>query len=105
MPATITITGNILGRQCSGCQVVATPAGSTTQTTLQVSSWTNTPISATLPASMSGLLTIQVTAAPGTDAINIMAAVAGPAIAATPTSLQFAYTAGGVSRGANHSDH
>jgi len=94
--STITLTGNDFGNQCTSCQVVAIPNGSTTHTALQVSSWANTSISAALPASLTGLLTIQVTAAPGTDAITIMAAVAGPTLAATPSSLKFAYTVGGA---------
>jgi uncharacterized protein (TIGR03437 family) len=93
---TITITGYDFGAQCGSCQVLATPVSSTTQTALQVSSWTDTTISATLPASLTGLLTIEVTATTGTDAITIMAAVPGPTLAATPSSLPFAYTAGGA---------
>ncbi len=93
---TITITGTDFGSQCSSCQVLAIPAGSATQTALAVSNWTNTSISAMLPASMTGLLTIQVNAVPGTDAITIMAAQPGPSLAATPTSLTFAYTGGGA---------
>jgi hypothetical protein len=47
-------TGNDFGHQCTSCQVVAIPVNSTTQTALQVSSWTNTAISAVLPASLTG---------------------------------------------------
>ena len=94
--STITLTGTDFGDQCGSCAVVAIPVNSTTQTTLQVSSWSNTAISAALPASLTGLLTIQVTATPGTDAITIMAAAPGAALAATPSTLQFAYTAGGA---------
>jgi uncharacterized protein (TIGR03437 family) len=94
--STITLTGNDFGQQCASCQVLAIPVNSTTQTALRVSSWTNTAISAVLPASLTGFLTIQVNATPGTDAITIMAALPGPTLAATPTSLQFAYTAGGA---------
>ena len=93
---TITITGYDFGDQCTSCQVLANPVGSTTQTALQVSSWTGTSISAMLPASLTGLLTIIVKATTGTDAITIMAAVPGPTLAGTPSSLQFAYTAGGA---------
>jgi uncharacterized protein (TIGR03437 family) len=93
---TITITGNDFGDQCGSCQVLATPVSSTTATALQVSSWTNTAIGATLPASLTGLLTIQVVATPGTDAITIMAAVPSATLGVTPLSLQFAYTAGGA---------
>ena len=94
--STITITGNDFGQQCTSCQVLAIPVGSSQQTALQVSSWTNTTISAVLPASLTGLLTIQVKATPGTDAITIMAGAPGPGVAATPSGLQFAYTAGGA---------
>jgi len=90
--STITITGSDFGDQCGSCQVLAIPVGTTTQTALQVSSWTDTAISATLPASLIGLLTIEVNATPGTDAITIMASP----LAATPASLQFAYTLGGA---------
>jgi uncharacterized protein (TIGR03437 family) len=94
---TITITGNDFGDQCVSCQVLVSPVNSTQPATaLQVSSWTNTAISATLPASFTGLLTLQVTATPGIDAITILAAAAGPTLGATPSSLQFAYTAGGA---------
>ena len=93
---TINITGNDFGDQCASCQVLAIPVTSTTQTALQVSSWATSAISAVLPASLTGLLTIQVNATTGTDAITIMAAAPGPALAATPSSLQFAYTAGGA---------
>src|ERR1039458_7803508 len=83
---TITITGYDFGDQCTSCQVLANPVGSTTQTALQVSSWTGTSISAMLPASLTGLLTIIVKATTGTDAITIMAAVPGPTLAGTPSS-------------------
>ncbi len=89
--STITITGNDFGSQCTSCQVLAIPVGSSTQTALQVSSWTNGAISAALPATLTGLITIQVNATPGTDAITIMASP----LAASPSSLQFAYTLGG----------
>jgi uncharacterized protein (TIGR03437 family) len=89
----ITITGADFSGLClSGCTVAATPAGSTTRTNLQVTSskWTNTAITAPLPASMTGLITLTVTALTGTDSIAIMAATASPpTIAAAPSSLQF----------------
>ncbi len=95
---TITLTGNDFQSQCNSCQVLAIPVGSTTQTALTITSWSNTAISATLPSSLTGMITIEVVAVPGTDAITIMAAVptSTPALAATPTSLQFAYTSGGA---------
>jgi uncharacterized protein (TIGR03437 family) len=95
--STITINGYDFGTQCNGCKVVATPAGSTTGQNLQVTSWTNTAIAATLPATLTGLLTITVNAITGTDAMTIMAATSSPStIAAAPASLQFTYTAGGT---------
>jgi uncharacterized protein (TIGR03437 family) len=94
--STITLAGTDFGDQCTSCQVLAIPAGSSTATALQVSSWTETAITATLPATFTGLVTLQVNATPGTDAITIMAAAPGATIAATPASLQFAYTAGGA---------
>jgi uncharacterized protein (TIGR03437 family) len=93
----ITITGDDFSGQCSGCQVVATPAGSTTGQILTVNSWTNTVITAVLPATLTGLITIAVEALTGTDTIAIIAAAPSPStIAAAPASLQFAYTTGGT---------
>jgi uncharacterized protein (TIGR03437 family) len=92
--STITITGTYFQTQCASCQVLATPVSTGTQTALQILSWSNTAITATLPASMTGLITIQVVAVPGTDAITIMAAVPTAVLAGTPSSLQFAYTVG-----------
>jgi len=94
---TVTLNGTNFGSQCNGCQVQATPAGSSTAQALTVTSWTNTAISVKLPASLTGLLTLKVFAAAayGSDTIGIM--VAAPStIAVTPASLQFAYTAGGT---------
>jgi len=91
----LTITGAGFGSQCIGCKVVATPAGSTTAQQLTTTAWANTSITANLPASLTGLVTIQVLAAGGSDAITVM--VNPPAtLAVTPTSLQFAATAGGT---------
>ena len=92
----ITITGEDFGALCNGCKVVATPADATTGDTLSVSAWSETSITAQLPASLSGLLTISVLATTGNDYDTIM--VASPAtIAATPTSLQFTASVGGAS--------
>jgi uncharacterized protein (TIGR03437 family) len=91
----ITITGNDFGFLCNGCKVVATPAGATTGDTLSVSSWTGTSITAQLPSSLSGLITISVLSETGNDSITIM--VASPStIAVTPTSLQFTTSVGGT---------
>lgn len=86
---TITVSGVGFGQSCSGCQVFASGVP------LQISSWSGSAISAYLPGTFTGLVTIAVQAAAGSDAINIMAAGA-PAIAVAPASLQFAYTAGGA---------
>jgi uncharacterized protein (TIGR03437 family) len=99
---TVTISGSGFGQQCSGCQVVAAPLGSTTGYLLPVSSWTNGAISASfLPATMPtlsipGLVTIYVELSSSEwDSINIMAASA-PSIAVAPSSLTFGYTVGGT---------
>ncbi len=76
----ITITGNDFSGKCIGCKITATPAGSSTGQTLTVNSWTNTAITAVLPASMTGLITISVFAATGSDSLAIMAA--GPTVTA-----------------------
>lgn len=93
----ITISGNNFGSLCSGCKVVATPAGSSTGQNLQIASWGNTSITAALPSSMTGLQSLTVIAAGGTDSIAIIAAAANPAtIAVSPASLTFSYTSGGA---------
>jgi uncharacterized protein (TIGR03437 family) len=94
---TVTLNGaNFGSSQCSGCQVQAYPAGSGTAQALTVTSWHDTAISVKLPASLTGLLTLNVVAAAkAADTIGIM--VAAPStIAVVPASLQFAYTAGGT---------
>src|SRR5471030_7136 len=90
----ITISGDLLGSQCNGCKVTATPAGSSAGQQLTVTSWTNTSITANLPASMTGLVTIQVSAVSGIDALAVMA-TSQATLAVTPASLQFA-SAGGA---------
>ncbi len=89
----ITITGGDLGSQCSGCKVTATPAGSTTAVQLTTTSWTNSSIQTSLPASLSGFVTIQVFAVGGEDAITVMVNPQST-LAVTPNALQFAWTAG-----------
>ena len=93
--ATVTLNGASFGTQCSACKVQATPAGATTAQALSVTAWNNTAISVKLPAGVTGLLTLTVLAAAGTDSIGIIAETAST-IAVTPASLQFAYTAGGA---------
>lgn len=91
---TINLNGAGFGGLCNGCLVQATAAGSTTSVTLPVVSWQNTAIAVKLPASMSGLVTLKVVAIAGMDSIGIMV-VGASSIAAAPSSLQFAYAAGG----------
>jgi uncharacterized protein (TIGR03437 family) len=93
---TVTLNGaNFGSSQCSGCQVLATPAGASTAQALTVTSWQSSAISVKLPGNLTGLLTLQVVASTGDDTIGIM--VAAPStIAVIPASLQFGYTAGGT---------
>jgi uncharacterized protein (TIGR03437 family) len=93
--STITITGSGFGAQCSGCKVVASQGGATTGQVLTISSWTNTSIKATLPATLTDLVVIQVVATAGDDAISIEV-IPQATLAVTPGSLQFAYTTGGA---------
>jgi uncharacterized protein (TIGR03437 family) len=92
--STITIAGSFFGSQCSGCKVIATPAASTTSQQLTTTAWSNTSITATLPATLTGLVTIQVNAATGSDAVAVML-IPQSKLAASPASLQFAWTVGG----------
>ena len=100
--ANITIAGNMFGNsQCSGCKVQATAAGSTTTTTLQVVSWTNKSITAALPSSFSGLVTISLLTSAGVDAMNIMTVPAssgggGPVLSVSPGTRAFTYSYGGA---------
>ncbi len=91
---TITISGTGFGTQCSSCAVTA---ANPTPTTLQVLSWSDSLITAILPASLGvGIATISVTASAGFDAINIMArqVVQPPIMSLSVTSLKFLYTVG-----------
>jgi uncharacterized protein (TIGR03437 family) len=93
----LTITGLGFGSQCHGCMVVATPGGSTTSQQLTVTAWSNqgNSITANLPASLTGLITIAVLAAGGSDAITVMVNPQST-LAVTPASLQFASVSGGT---------
>ncbi len=91
----ITIRGAAFSGQCIDCKVTATPVGSAAAQILQINSWTNTAITAVLPASLTGFMTITVYAVTGVDNLAVMAATASPStIAVNPASLQFSYTAG-----------
>ena len=90
----ITIAGKIFGSLCSGCKVVATPAGSTTSQQLTTTAWSDTSITAALPPTLTGLVTIQVNAASGSDAVAVML-IPQSKLAASPATLQFAWTVGG----------
>ncbi len=93
---TIVIAGADFSSQCIGCKITATPAGSSTPQTLQIKSWANSSISALLPATLSGFLTITVYAVTGTDSLAIMAAAPNPStISVSPAGLQFNYVTGG----------
>ena len=100
---TLTITGAGFGApQCSGCDIIVAPVGSTNGYSLPVSSWTDQAISASFqPATMPtltipGLVTIYVELSSSAwDSIDIMTAPAS-AIAVAPTNLQFAYSVGGT---------
>jgi uncharacterized protein (TIGR03437 family) len=89
----ITIVGSGFGTQCSVCVVRAIPANSTAPKQLTVSAWSNTSITAALPAGLTGLLNIEVTAAAGTDIIGVIA-IPPSTLSVSPGSLQFAYTTG-----------
>ena len=93
----LTITGAGFGSQCHGCMVVATPAGSTAGQQLTITAWSTggNSITANLPASLTGLVTIQVLAAGGSDAITVMVN-SQSTLTVAPTSLQFAATVGGA---------
>lgn len=78
--STITITGADFGPLCNGCDVTATAAGSTSAQVLSVSSWSSTSITAKLPSSLSGMVTIGVNSENGSDSINVMIASPTPAI-------------------------
>lgn len=91
--STITISGTRFGGQCSGCKVVATPAGSTVGTQLTTTAWSDTSITAKLPSTFSGLITIQVAAVAGADAIAVMVNPQS-VLSVTPAALQFAWTPG-----------
>jgi len=95
--ATITLAGLDLGSHCDGCYVTVTPAGSTTSQALSITSWSSTSITAVLPASLTGLVTVSVAAIGGSDSITIFLVSPAATIAAAPTSLQLSATAGGAS--------
>jgi uncharacterized protein (TIGR03437 family) len=91
----ITVNGANFGSQCNGCQVTITPAGSSTAQALTVTSWGAGAIAARLPADVTGLFTLRVSALAGVDTVGVMVTGAS-SISAAPASLQFAYTVGGA---------
>jgi uncharacterized protein (TIGR03437 family) len=93
--AAITIAGSGFGSQCGNCKVIATQAGAATSEQLTVTAWSNTSITANLAASLTGLVTIEVTAVDGVDSIAVYAN-AQSTLAVSPASLQFSLTAGGA---------
>jgi uncharacterized protein (TIGR03437 family) len=93
--ASLTINGSGFGSKCGNCQVTATPSGSGGSQTLTTTSWTNTAITVSLPASLTGLQTLTVTATTSSDSFRVMASPAAAGIVLSPTSLQFGYAIGG----------
>jgi uncharacterized protein (TIGR03437 family) len=91
----ITISGTGFGSQCTGCKVIATLAGSTTGQQLTTTAWSNTSITASLPSSFTGLVTIEVTAVAGSDSIAVMANPQAT-LSVSAATLQFAYTPPGA---------
>ena len=91
----ITISGVGFGQQCSACQVLAYPG----PVTLQVSSWSDAAIAASLPSTFNGIAEVVVQASAGSDSITFMASPppAPPTISLSSTQLQFTYTMGGAS--------
>jgi len=91
----ITISGVGFGQKCSACQVLAYPG----PVALQVSSWSDAAIVASLPSAFNGIAEVVVQAAAGSDAINFMASPppVPPTISLSGTQLQFTYTMGGAS--------
>lgn len=86
----ITINGADFGAACNGCNVVATPAGTTSGQVLSVSSWASTQIVAQLPSSLSGMVTITVNAYGGSaDSINVMIASPTPAVTSVENAGSF----------------
>jgi uncharacterized protein (TIGR03437 family) len=64
--SSITLAGAVFGALCNGCKVTANGQS------LSVSSWKSNSITAQLPASLYGLVTITVNAQTGNDSIAIM---------------------------------
>jgi len=87
--STITINGAVLGAHCNGCNVTATPAGSSTAQNLSVTSWTDTAITANLPSGLSGMVTIIVYGSTGNDFMNVMIASPTPAISSVQNAGSF----------------
>jgi uncharacterized protein (TIGR03437 family) len=96
----LTLNGVSFGTKCASCKVTATPVSTSATAaqaqTLSVTSWSNSAIVVTLPASLTGLLTLTVMAATSNDSINVMVVSSAPAIAVSQSSLQFSYTPGGT---------
>ncbi len=87
--STITITGADFGPYCTGCKVTATPAGSSSAQNLTVGTWGNSSITANLPSSLSGMVTIGVYGTTGNDAMNVVIAPPTPAIASVENAGSF----------------
>lgn len=99
--ANITINGAGFGQtQCGSCQVTVLPGN----TTLQVSSWTDSAITAFLPSNFTGAISLGVQTAGGQDAFTFMSSPAGISLSLSagtssnvaPSSQVSAYAASGV---------
>jgi uncharacterized protein (TIGR03437 family) len=91
----ITISGVGFGQQCTGCRVLAYPG----PIALQISSWSDAAIAASLPSTFNGIAEVVVQASAGSDSITFMVSPppAPPTISLSSTQLQFTYTLGGAS--------
>jgi uncharacterized protein (TIGR03437 family) len=94
---TITVSGVGFGpNQCPACQITA---ANPTATALQVLSWSDSTITAELPAAFGvGIATIGVAAASGSDSMNIMAGTVSPlpTISLSSSSVSFSFAIGGA---------
>jgi len=80
--------------KCSACSVVAYPG----PVILAISSWTDSSITVTMPASFNGIALIVVQTSTGSDSISFVARPqpSPPSIVLSSTQLQFSYITGGA---------
>ena len=93
--SSVTISGVGFGQQCSSCKILAYPGA----VALQVSSWSDSAITAFLPSTFNGIAEVIVQPTAGSDSLTFMASPAPlpPAISLSNAHLQFAYTMSGAS--------